>query len=87
MKFIIGTHTSILTDLRISTMSNLKVGDHTVINNGCRFDNRFLITIGNNVSITYGTIIYTKGHDIDDPFSVLKARPSRSMISSGFARM
>lgn len=75
MKFIVGVHTSILTDLRISTMSNLKVGDHTVINNGCRFDNRFLITIGNNVSITYGTIIYTKGHDIDDPFFATKGAP------------
>jgi maltose O-acetyltransferase len=75
MKFVIGVHTSILTDLRVSTMSNMKVGDHTVINNGCRFDNRFPITIGNNVSITYGTIIYTKGHDIDDPYFGTKGAP------------
>lgn len=75
MKFIIGSHTSILTDFRISTTSNLKVGSHTVINNGCRFDNRFPITIGDNVSITYGTVIYTKGHDVDDPYFRTKGAP------------
>lgn len=75
MKFVIGSQTSILTDLKVATTSNLKIGNHTVINNGCRFDNRFPITIGNNVSITYGTSIYTKGHDIDDPYFATKGAP------------
>lgn len=67
MGFEIGTKTSVLRDFKVAVPGNLKVGDHTVINNSCRFDNRFPITIGNNVSITYGSSIFTKGHDIDDP--------------------
>lgn len=66
MGFKIGKKTSILRDFKVSGRGNLEIGDHTVINNSCRFDNRFPIKIGNNVSITYGTSIFTKGHDIDD---------------------
>ncbi len=68
MKFSVGAGSSILTDLKVATTSNLIVGKNTVVNNGCRFDNRYPIRIGNNVSISYGTFIYTKGHDIDDPY-------------------
>lgn len=75
MKFLIGKGSSILTDFKIATTSNLIVGEHTVVNNNCRFDNRFPITIGNNVSITYGTTIFTKGHDIDDPYFRTKGAP------------
>lgn len=75
MKFLIGKGSSILTDFKIATTSNLIVGEHTVVNNGCRFDNRFPITIGDNVSITYGTTIFTKGHDIDDPYFRTKGAP------------
>ncbi len=67
MGFKIGPASSILTDFKVSTTGNLTVGPNTVINNSCRFDNRFPIQIGSNVSITYGTHIFTKGHDIDDP--------------------
>ena len=67
MGFHIGRQTSILTDFKVATVKNLVIGDNTVINNSCRFDNRFPIKIGKNVSITYGTTIFTKGHDIDDP--------------------
>jgi maltose O-acetyltransferase len=75
MKFLIGKGSSILTDFKIANTSNLIVGEHTVVNNGCRFDNRFPITIGDNVSITYGTTIFTKGHDIDDPYFRTKGAP------------
>lgn len=67
MGFCIGSKSSILTDLKVASRGNIIVGRNTVINNSCRFDNRFPITIGDNVSITYGTMILTKGHDIDDP--------------------
>ncbi len=63
----IGTASSVLVDFKLSQRRNLVIGEHTVINNSCRFDNRFPITIGNNVSITYGTLILTKGHAIDAP--------------------
>jgi len=67
MGFTIGPGSSVLTDFKVAGRRNLKIGANTVINNGCRFDNRFPIAIGDDVSITYGTMILTKGHDIDDP--------------------
>lgn len=65
MKFEIGSGTSILTDFKVSQRANLSIGEHSVINNGCRFDNRFPIRIGSSVSVSFGTIFLTKGHDID----------------------
>ncbi len=47
---------------------NLSVGKNTVINSGCRIDNRSKITIGDNVSIAHNTQIYTTGHDINSPY-------------------
>lgn len=47
---------------------NLKVGKNSVINSGCRIDNRKRISIGNNVSIAHNTQIYTCGHDINSPY-------------------
>ena len=75
MGFRVGVRSSILTDFKVAGRGNIIVGRNTVINNGCRFDNRFLITIGDNVSITYGTMILTKGHDIDDPEFSTKGAP------------
>jgi len=72
MGYAIGEGASILPDFRVSRPSNLVIGCHTVINNSCRFDNRRKITIGNNVSISYGTTILTLGHDIDSPDFALK---------------
>lgn len=67
MKFQLGQGTSVLPDFRISEPGNLTVGDHSVINNSCRFDNREPISIGSNVSISYGAMLLTRGHHIDDP--------------------
>lgn len=67
MGFKIGKESSILTGLRVSGNRNLDIGENTIINNECRLDNRNNISLGNNVSISYGTIILTMGHDIDDP--------------------
>ena len=75
MHFKIGEKSSILTHFKVSERNNIEIGNHTVINNNCRFDNRFPISIGNNVSITYGTSILTKGHDIDDPDFRTKGAP------------
>lgn len=75
MKYDVGDNSSILTDFKISGRKNLTIGRNTVINNGCRFDNRFPISIANNVSITYGTVILTKGHDMEDPMFATKGAP------------
>jgi acetyltransferase-like isoleucine patch superfamily enzyme len=67
MRFSIGPGSSILTDFRVATCRNISIGSNCVVNNGCRFDNRYPIRIGNNVSVSYGTHILTKGHDMNDP--------------------
>lgn len=40
------------------------MGDHSVINQKCRLDNRGAITIGNNVGISADVIILTADHDL-----------------------
>jgi len=72
MGYTIGDGASILPDFRVSEPSNVVIGCHTVVNNSCRFDNRRKIIIGNNVSVSYGTIILTLGHDLDSPDFVEK---------------
>lgn len=44
---------------------HLQIGKNSVINSGCRIDNRGGIKIGNNVSISTDTIILTADHDIN----------------------
>ncbi len=65
MGFQIAAGASILPGCRFSKPGNLIVGEYTVINNDCRLDNRELIHIGANVSISYGALILTGGHDLD----------------------
>ena len=75
MDFAVGHQSSILTDFKVSQPTNLIIGQHSVINNHCRFDNRFPIRIGSSVSISYGTMILTKGHDIDSADFSTKGAP------------
>jgi maltose O-acetyltransferase len=65
MGFEIGRGSSVLVDVRFSARRNLRIGAHSVVNNGCRIDNRGQVTLGDSVSLSYGTTIYTKGHVID----------------------
>jgi len=65
MGFEVGIGSSILPDFRVSEPCKLTIGEHTVVNNSCRFDNRHRIVIGNNASISYGVLLLTLGHDID----------------------
>ena len=67
MRFNLGSTTSVLTDFKVAQRGNLHIGNNTVVNNSCRFDNRFPIEIGNNVSVSYGTHLLTKGHDVNSP--------------------
>lgn len=43
---------------------NIKIGDNCVINRRCYLDGRVGITIGNNVSVSFGTTILTLTHDV-----------------------
>lgn len=65
MDFEIGAGSTILVDVRFSARGHLSIGAHTIVNNGCRIDNRGEVTLGDSVSLSYGTTIYTKGHAID----------------------
>ena len=46
----------------------LTIGDHCIIGNDAFFDARDGITIGENVNIAAEVRIYTREHDIDDPY-------------------
>ena len=64
MKFKIGKDSSILMGVRFYGSKNFIIGDNSVINDNCRIDNRGLITIGNNVSISSETYLITAYHDV-----------------------
>jgi acetyltransferase-like isoleucine patch superfamily enzyme len=51
------------------------IGSHSVINFGVLLDGRRGLHIGNNVSISEGTVLLTLGHDIDDAFFAERGAP------------
>ena len=55
----------------------IEIGEHTIINYGVLLDGRRGLSIGDNVSISEGTIILTLGHDTDDPEFGLEGAPVR----------
>jgi len=67
MGFRMAPGALILRDVRFSRRGNLMMGVSAVINNGCRIDNRAPVTIGAHASVSYGCVVYTKGHDPQDP--------------------
>lgn len=67
MGFKIGKGVAIHLGCRFNSTRNLFIGDHTVINQHCHIDNRGVISIGRNVSISPKVSIVTADHDLDDP--------------------
>lgn len=53
---------------RFFNPQNLSIGEHTTIGNDGFFDARDGITIGASVNIAAEVRIYTREHDIDDPY-------------------
>src|SRR5947207_1517925 len=45
----------------------LAIGYRTTINNGCLFDNRAMVTVGDRVGIGYGVRLITSTHEFSDP--------------------
>jgi maltose O-acetyltransferase len=68
----IGAQSSIHRKCRMYRPNQIVIGDHSVINYGVLLDGRGGLNIGDNVSISEGTIILTMGHDIDAPDFRLK---------------
>jgi len=63
----IGKYSYIHTGVRFFSAGRILIGNNSTINPRCYLDNRYPITIGNNVSIAHDTKIYTLGHDLNDP--------------------
>lgn len=72
----LGSSSAIHRGVRIfSGPTNLDIGRNSTINANAVLDNRALIAVGNNVSISQGVKIYTGGHDIHSKFFEYRARP------------
>jgi maltose O-acetyltransferase len=71
----LGKKSSIHSKVLIYLPGRLKVGDNSVINRDCTLDNRFSITIGNNVSIGHSTKIYSAGHNMDSSYFEMTGKP------------
>lgn len=54
---------------------NLKIGNNTIIGNDAMLDAREGIQIGNNVQLSMGVWIWTKEHDLQDPWFAGKGGP------------
>jgi len=63
----IGSEASIHRGCRFYNSKQVVIGDHTIINRDVLLDGRSGLVIGNNVSISEGTVILTLGHAIDAP--------------------
>jgi acetyltransferase-like isoleucine patch superfamily enzyme len=75
-KMQIGKSVALHHHLRFfSTRGNFNIGNHSTVNPYCFLDNRQSITIGENVSISHNTKIYTLGHDINDPLFCDQGKP------------
>lgn len=66
-KITIGVHTNIHRLCRFYRPSSVAIGAHTVINREVLLDGRSGLTIGDNVSISEGTVILTLEHDPNSP--------------------
>jgi acetyltransferase-like isoleucine patch superfamily enzyme len=73
----IGKFSNIHRRCRMYKPKQIEIGEHTVINYGVLLDGRRGLWIGNNVSISEGTVILTLGHNTDDPEFGLKGAAVR----------
>ena len=71
----LGKWSSIHRHCRMYRPYRITIGSHTVVNYGVLLDGRRGLRIGDNVSVSEGTVILTLGHDVDDPDSMLKGAP------------
>ena len=62
----IGKHSRIDMNNYILGLRRIKIGKFTHINHGCLLDGRGGISIGDDVSISFNTSIFTGSHKIDD---------------------
>ena len=63
--------TTICNGVRFLSFGRCRIGERTIINRNCLLDNRYFLTIGDDVSVATGTVIFTQGHDIDSDIFAL----------------
>jgi len=73
--FKIGLHASISMGFRFYKLGDITIGEGSVINRSCLFDNRHSIQLGNHVSISRNVSIFTAGHDPESPFFEMVTAP------------
>lgn len=75
MRLQIGRDSYIFMGAWFDTRGQFLMGDHSVINENCRLDNRGELTIGNNVSISAQVCILTADHDPQSPTFAGRRKP------------
>ena len=63
LKLTIGKGSFVMKDVYFMSLPKISIGSHSHINKGCLLDGRGSITIGNNVSVSFGAKILSGGHD------------------------
>ena len=63
----IGHHTSIHRNCRLYRLSHVSIGANTIVNRDVLIDGRRGLHIGDNISISEGTAIFTLEHDPNSP--------------------
>lgn len=64
MGFQIGKGSTVFLHCTFDCTRTFAIGNHSVVNSGCRLDTRGGIRIGNNVGISQQVIILTADHDL-----------------------
>jgi len=77
MGFSIGKSASLGVGLTFYRTGNVRIGARSIVNRNCLLDNRSLIDIGKDVSISRNVQVYTGGHDPHSPFFEMTLAPVR----------
>jgi acetyltransferase-like isoleucine patch superfamily enzyme len=75
MAFEIGRRSFIFMGARFDSRGGFFLGDHSVINENCRLDNRGTLRIGANVSVSSEVCILTADHDPQSESFIGRNRP------------
>ena len=62
---IIGKHSRILLGTRVMWPEGIIIGNHTIVNEDCVLDGRGGLTIGDNTSVSIGSMILTGTHVVN----------------------
>jgi len=73
--FQLASRASIAMGFQFYRTGNVTIGEGSVVNRSCLFDNRDHIHVGRNVSIARGVSIFTAGHDPESPLFEMITAP------------